>query len=193
MTNPLPQRTGPVPRRPAGFKSGFALLLGGALLALASCAPNPTPYTPAMANNGYGYGDQQIEQNRFRVTFNGNSDTPRQVVETYLLYRAAQITKAQGFDYFILADKDTEANTRYRSTFDDFHAFGGYHPYYPHGWGYGGGIGYSDSYPITRYQSYADIVMMKGRKPANDFRAFSADEVLGRLGGTIMAPPQPPR
>ena len=180
--------------RSAKKARGKALPLGiaalGAAALLASCAPHPTPFVPAMANRGYGYADQQLEQNRYRVTFNGNSDTPRTVVDNYLLYRAAQITKASGFDYFIIAQQETEPETRYRSTYDDFGSFG----FHRH-WGGGFGMTTSDTYPITRYQAYADIVMQKGRKPENEFRAFSADDVLSRLGPTVMTPvaPPPPR
>jgi hypothetical protein len=42
-----------------------------------------------------GYSEQQIENNRFRVQFAGNSLTDRKTVETYLLYRAAELTKAE--------------------------------------------------------------------------------------------------
>ena len=156
----------------------------------ASCAPNPTPFVPAVANRGYGYADQQVEQNRYRVTFSGNSDTPRTVVDNYLLYRSAQITKASGYDYFIIAAQETEPETRYRSTYDDFGGFG--HNPWGHYWGGGFGMTTSDTYPITRYQAYADIVMMKGKKPENEFRAFSADEVLSRLGPTVQMPTTPP-
>ncbi|WP_204260691.1 CC0125/CC1285 family lipoprotein, partial [Stenotrophomonas maltophilia] len=50
----------------------------------------------------------QIESNRFRISFSGNSLTARETVERNLLYRAAELTLQQGFDHFILADRDTE-------------------------------------------------------------------------------------
>ena len=84
-----------------------ASLLG--VLALAACA-SPTPYQPA--TDGVGYADRVLETDRFRVTFGGNAETPRATVEDYLLYRAAELALAQGRDYFVLADRDTEARTR---------------------------------------------------------------------------------
>lgn len=49
-------------------------------LMLAACA-KPTPYQPAVDRSG-GYGETLIEPGRWRVTFTGNSVTPREEVET---------------------------------------------------------------------------------------------------------------
>src|SRR3546814_10822327 len=67
---------------------------------LAACV-SVTPYQPA--SKGYGYSEQRIENNRFRINFAGNSDTPKQTVETYLLFRAAELTLKSGYDYFVFA------------------------------------------------------------------------------------------
>lgn len=163
----------------ASVLGAVLILLGG----LAACAPNPTPYVPAASNKGYGYSEQQIEENRWRVTFTGNSDTPRQWVENGLLYRAAQITKTSGYDHFVVVTQETEPRTRYRSTFTGYEGFGHYH--HSH-WGGGFDTAYGDTYPITNYSAYADIVMMKGKKDMADIKAFSADDVMAKLGPTIF-------
>ena len=87
------------PRRAPG-RVAYAI---GALLVLllAGCAV-PTPYQPA--TKGYGYSEQQLESNRYRVTFSGNSVTPRDTVQNYLLYRAAEVTRESGHDYFTVVD-----------------------------------------------------------------------------------------
>ena len=56
-------------------------LTAAALLtaALAACAASPTPYQ--IAGEDGGYADQQIESDRYRVSFEGNSATPRETVE----------------------------------------------------------------------------------------------------------------
>lgn len=152
---------------------------------IVSCAPNPTPYQPAQGHSGYGFSEQQIEENRFRVSFAGNSQTPRNVVENYLLVRAAELTKARGYNYFILAKQDVEPTTRYWSSFDSFGGYG----YYYHSWPYFGmGADYGTSYPITRYTAYADIVLARGPKNAEDIKSFSADDVLAKLGPTMGQP-----
>src|SRR3546814_17066735 len=73
---------------------------------LAACV-SVTPYQPA--SKGYGYSEQRIENNRFRINFAGNSDTPKQTVETYLLFRDAELTLKSGYDYFVFASDRTAA------------------------------------------------------------------------------------
>ena len=103
-------------------------------LALAACA-TPTPYQPATGSGFYrnGYADQQIEPNRYQVSFAGNSLTSRETVERYLLYRSAQLTLERGYDYFILADRDTNLRSRTYST-PGVGGFGGWGA----GFGWGG-------------------------------------------------------
>ena len=47
---------------------------------------------PAAAGQPTGYTDRQLSDNRWRVTFTGNSVTPRETVEDDLLLRAAEVT-----------------------------------------------------------------------------------------------------
>jgi hypothetical protein len=49
-----------------------------------------TPYQPAQPR-GFGYTEERLDKNKYRVTFRGNSITPRETVEDYLLYRAAEL------------------------------------------------------------------------------------------------------
>lgn len=169
--------------RPVRALGAFVGLI---LISLSACVPNPTPYQPATGKSRYGFTEQQIEENRFRITFTGNADTPRQMVENALLYRAAELTKARGYDYFVIVTQDTEVTTRYRSDFDAYPGYGFYRHNWPwYGPGYGVGGGYSTTYPITNYSAYADIFMMKGKKDMMDAKAFSADDVLAKLGPSI--------
>jgi flavin-binding protein dodecin len=77
-----------------------AVSLAAALAAgmLASCA-TPTVYGPADAR-GYGFREQRIESDRFIVTFAGNSATPGEAVADAALRRAADLTLAEGHDWF---------------------------------------------------------------------------------------------
>ena len=43
---------------------------------LAGCAGGPTPYAPA-GDSRYGLTEQQVESDRFRISFSGNSLTDR--------------------------------------------------------------------------------------------------------------------
>ena len=81
---------------------------GLAALALLGACATATPYQPATPN-ARGYSNQQIESNRWMVSFAGNSLTDRQTVETYLLYRAAELTSQNGYDYFRVVRRATDA------------------------------------------------------------------------------------
>jgi hypothetical protein len=138
-----------------------------------------------------------LDDTHFRVTFSGNDTTPREQVEAYLLYRAAELTAAKGFDWFEMVDRHTQ-NTG--SAFVE--------PYGPWGyWGptwrfrgrrgfYGGGFGYwgdpwgpyGDIDTISRYSASAEVVMGHGPKPAGDPRAFDARQVMQNLAPKIVRP-----
>lgn len=162
-------------------------------LALASCASTP-PYQPASSRYGYGYSDQRLEQNRFRVTFNGNSVTPRDEVEDFLLYRSAELTLQNGFDYFIIATRATDTKRRYDTYGPSYRPYYFYPRYFSPRFGW---RPYYDPFwddpinirEVTRYEASAEITMYKGEKPANDPRAFSARDVQQNLAGKVAPPP----
>jgi hypothetical protein len=159
------------------------VLVAFLLTAVAACG-HPTPYQAAA--NGYGFSDQRIEDNRYRITFSGNSLTPQLVVENYLLYRAAEITLANGYDFFEIADKQTNKSTRYLATYDDFGR-----PYYwrrnPYPF-YGSGFYTADYRPIEQFTSTANVVLFRGRKPADKADAYDARDVVQRLRPTVQLP-----
>ncbi|HVT37393.1 MAG TPA: hypothetical protein VHE37_17535 [Nevskiaceae bacterium] len=165
------------------MKTKHCLVIAAAA-ALAACA-TATPYQPL--HDGEGFSEQKIESNRFRVTFAGNSITPRKTVENYLLYRAAELTLESGYDYFIVANRDTQAQTRYTQSFGGGLGFGSYW------WGPRSalGVGVSDAVPSTEYEAQADFVMYKGTKPEANVSAFNAREVKTNLEAEIMRPKAP--
>jgi hypothetical protein len=153
------------------------------LLVLAGCAADPTPYQPA--TNGYGFSQQQIENNRYRVTFAGNSATSLDTVRSYMLYRAAEITVESGHDYFVVADQNAQSTTTYRGTGSTPFGFGT-------GFDSGGfGVGFSSfsAYPIDSYTAWADIVVGDGPKPAGDLNAYDARDVLSQLDSAVVRAP----
>lgn len=99
------------------------ILSGLAALAVLGACATATPYQAAN-DSDRGYSEQQIENDRFQVQFAGNSLTDRKTVETYLLYRAAELTKQNGYDNFRVVRRDTDANSRLVAT--DL----GYSPFY---------------------------------------------------------------
>lgn len=156
------------------------------IAALAACAA-PTPYQPA--DGGYGYGQQQIEDNRYRITFAGNAETSRETVQNYLLFRAAEVTLESGHDYFTMVDQDLERSTRYFGTFDPAFPFYGRTTAF-RGYPYGiAGFGSYTTHPIDNYQAFADILVFEGEKPAGDVNAYDARDVIERLRPTVVRAP----
>ncbi len=169
-------------------------------LLLAGCM-TPSPYAPRTEGQKTGYTDRELTQTRYRVTFTGNSVTPRETVESYLLLRAAEVTRAAGYSSFIFDTRNTKTNHSYTAVPD---APG---PYWGGGWGrrgrfgywggFGGwggyGFGYDPSVDIvvrTNYAAYAEIVMLTPEQAAKEPRALNAADVIAHIGPD--AAPKPP-
>ena len=173
----------------------FVVLCAAILAACATATPYQ-PATPASGDGGYGYAEHKIEANRYSLSFGGNALTERDKVESYLLYRAAELTLEQGYDYFIVAQRATDNRTRLlpypgSSQFGFYPSYSWYAPRY--GW-----RPFYDPYwddttyrEVTRYQATAEIVLYKGQKPGSDPQAFDARQVRENLGGQIVRPPPP--
>jgi len=187
-----------------------ATAIAGLLLAataLTACA-TATPYQPNVPGQQVsgGFSETRLEQDRFRVTFAGNSLTSRDTVERYLLYRAAELTVAEGYDWFALADRSTDRKTR---TYVDpspygpgyGYGYGAWRPYWRYyGPAYGGWRRWDpwfgdpfwademDVRTVEKFEANAEIVLRKGPKPAGDPKAFDAREVLANLGPAIQRP-----
>ena len=172
----------------------FALGLG----LLAGCM-EPTSYGPRTQGTRTGYTDRALTQTRYRVTFTGNSATPRETVETYLLLRAAEVARAAGYDSFVFDTRNTRAHTTATVVPEPGPWGGGWG-----GWGYGGpgwgwrhrwavGFGYQPDVDVitsTNYEAYAEIVLLTPDQAAKEPRAVKASEVISRLGPDA-APPKP--
>ncbi len=182
----------------------FAASAAALALGLAACA-TPTPYqaaAPSQFEGGYGYRDYKIDSTHWRVSFSGNSLTSRETVEKYLLYRAAELTQQQGFDWFQATDRATDKKTSFYGQGDPFYgspfwaSYGwGWRPYWsvggPFGWrrgGFWGGWGGDvDIEQINRFEASADIAMGHGPAPDGQ-RVFNAHEVVQNLGPSIERP-----
>jgi hypothetical protein len=180
----------------------IALAIAGTLFLLGGCE-TATPYQPVNAPSAHahgGYSEQQIESNRWRVEFSGNTLTSRETVERYLLFRAGQLTLSQGYDWFETVERATDRKTSFYSDPDPYFAgWGG--PY----WGfYGGGFGWDYGYwgdgpfggfggpldmqQVTRFTATVEIVMGHGPKPENARSAYDARSVESHLQGSIQYP-----
>jgi hypothetical protein len=88
-----------------------ALVLTGLIVSGCVTATPYQPLNPGQKAMG-GYVEQQLEANRYRLSFAGNSVTKRETVETYLLYRAAELTLAQGYESFSVVQRATDRKAR---------------------------------------------------------------------------------
>lgn len=168
--------------------------LGGAL----GACETATPYQPLHVGSGTsgGYSDAKIDADHWRVSFRGNDLTSRETVETYLLYHAAKLTVAQGFDWFEPVDRHTDKKVEVDSYGGFYGGFGygyGWRPYWQHyGFGYGWGPYWGDPFFDTsvsqKFETSAEVAMGHGPKPADDRRAMDAHEVVSNLRGHIVAP-----
>jgi len=175
-------------RNPEEVPMHRVTVLIATFLLLAGCA-SPTPYAPLA--DRYGYAEQQIEDNRYRVTFNGNTVTAKETVENYLLYRAAELTRTRGYDYFELTDRDTDKSTRYLSNYSTFGHFRSRHDRFGFSHSAGPGFVTGTTRPITEYEATATILLFRGDKPADKAQAYDARDVLQRLGPKIRRPAPP--
>lgn len=168
---------------------------GAAMLALlASCASQPPYYGPKKPGETMGYTDTRLDQNRYQVTYSGNSATDRETVENFLLMRAAQVTLEAGFSHFVFDTRDTEARTTYYSSFTGWPGWPGF-GWYRHTWPYDGGPFdmEGESRPVIRFEAYAEIVMLTPAQAAKEPRAIDANQIVTRLGPTIAPPAPPPK
>lgn len=165
-----------------------------AAVILAGCA-TPTPFEPA-TGSGYGFADQRIEENRYRISFRGNSLTTKEQVETALLLRAAEVTLENGYDHFVVVSDDTETERRTRVTdlgprygFWPYYGFGPF-PYYALGYPWGPGFNDVQVRESQRYTAIAYIVLGTGPKPEDNLAAYDAREVRENLRGAVFRRPQ---
>ena len=183
------------------FVAALALSAG-----LAACE-TPTPYQPNLPGHGAsgGFSESRVEADRWRVTFAGNSMTSRETVEAYLLYRAAELTTQQGFDWFSIVDRHTERDARtyvdpdplyhpwygygfWRPTWRYYgHRYGGWHTWDPF-WGDPFWADRYDVQTIQKFEATAEIQMHHGAKPADDPAAFDAHAVIDNLRPRIQYP-----
>lgn len=85
--------------------TSFKVLALAAALGLAACA-TATPYGPAAREGGAGYAQTRIESDRYRVTFRGTGEAAQ--LESFALRRAAELTLAQGRDWFVVDQRGVE-------------------------------------------------------------------------------------
>ncbi len=181
---------------------GAALML---TLMLFACM-TATPYQPNISGQKVagGYSDTRLGNNRYQVDFEGNTLTSQDRVESYLLFRAAELTIQNGDDWFVLIDHTTEADRRtYIDRYPRVTRYGSYYDYWRPHWSYYAGNDWVLWHPygtsrfwsydvdvrtVEKFKAQAEIKMGKGKMPKNGDRVFDARTVINDLGPTIERP-----
>lgn len=174
---------------------------------LAGCT-TATPYQPDLRGSQVsgGFSETRVTNDRFRVQFRGNTLTSRDTVERYLLYRAAELTLAQGYDWFEIDDRRTDKTQR---TYVDppmgpRFGYGFGYGYWQPSWRYyGAGFGWRSWDPyfgdpffadrmdirtVQQFEAGAEIILHRGPTPEGSARAFDARQVKQNLEPTIVRP-----
>lgn len=148
-----------------------------AFLALAACAGAPTVYGPAPASGEMGYREQRLENERYRVSFRANADLKPPQVEDLALRRAAEITLAQGYQWFHVVTRATDLAGGRNSPSGPTVGIGGSAGSY--GSAVGVGLGFNFGSDTRQYETTMEILLGRGTKPA-DPNAYDAQQVLAR-------------
>jgi hypothetical protein len=80
-------------------RGAAAVLLAVAMLTGCVTAYGPRGFTG-------GYTETKMDEGLYRVTFNGNGHTTRNMVWRYWIYRCAELTTQMGYSHFILLRPD---------------------------------------------------------------------------------------
>lgn len=131
-----------------------------------------TPYAPAGNFAGFdygGYSDTRISGNTAIVRFSANSHTSKGQLDTDLLYRCAQVTINNGYDYFVVThttDSPVNVHVNTISTYGDYQTFPPrMHDSY-----------FQRIYPDTYHYSISQT-------PVNSLKLFSSSAVIKMFNG----------
>lgn len=193
-----------MPRLP---NRAMAAALAACVFAITGCVSSSTPYQPISSANRIagGYSDDRLGENRYRVSFAGNSLTSREQVESYLLFRAAELTIEQGHTWFVVEDRviehEVERTARRDPLYDPWYGsdYGYWRPYWryygPRGWrswypyyGHSFWTDHIDIREVDRFEAIAEVRLGDGPRPNGNLRAFDAREVIERIGPRITYP-----
>ena len=142
-----------------------------------------TAYAPA-DSKGYGYADQRIESDRYRVIFAGDGATPPELVEDFAMLRAAELALANGYDWFRVVGRSMDEEEKGGVGVGAGFGTGSVGRRSSVGVGVGGDLGTIGARKF--YTARLEVLMGKGEKPedpgAYDARSLSESLRL-RTGG----------
>jgi len=155
------------------------MIVSIAAASLAACA-TPTAFAPAGPSaSASGFWDSRIEENRFRVSYRGGSGAPATLVQEYALLHAADLTVANGFDWFQVIGRFGEATpANSGGSLSVGGASGGYGRRSYSGAGVGFNIPLGGGPQLTET---LEVLMGKGVRPTTGPAAYEARDVQRSL------------
>lgn len=145
-----------------------------------------TPYQPRGTTGGYV--DQKIDDRTFQVSFFGNGNTPRDRVYRFWLYRCAELTAQNGFDFFRVIGAKPSAQRSY-----DFIPTGDYAKKFPVEYlepartvSRVPTVVYVPGGNIRTWSARGYIRMYKGKVDPGDPLSFDAKQVMADLNAEIQ-------
>lgn len=137
-----------------------------------------------------GYSERQLEATRWRVEYVGDEIASRDRVESFLLLRAAEVTRANGYDWFVSSAHESEAQEElvvagtpsersavWRPQWRERRS-----PFFWTDWRVRGPSEHAEqsarAYTAQRYAARQDILLGRGEAPPG---AFDAQRLIARL------------
>lgn len=170
-------------------KTILPIAVWGALLS--ACA-SQSAYAPAEKPKAAGYTETRLADNRYRVSFTGNSVTPSGTVKDYALLRSAELTLQQGNDWFRVLDRDIDKKVNSYTSAGAGADFPGQTSVYQScgllscqstvvsSPGFSSGAGIASTSSSTAYSSTLEILMGKNPQPQN-VDAYDARDLASNL------------
>lgn len=161
---------------------------------LGSCA---TSYGPRADYAGIpigGYTNERIDENTMIVGFDANGFTSARKIQTFLLYRCAEVTIHNGYQYFIIVsssilpvNNNIVTSTSYRKVSNTPRLYNTYYrnqTYQANNYALTDTLRYYDPAPQAQaniHAATAVIKMFAGPKPPGALNAFNALDVIAHL------------
>lgn len=89
------------------------------IILLAACSSS-NPQYQAADQKGFGYSDKQLATDKYWVSYKSR-DTNAQRATDFALLRAAELTIAQGYEWFVVSEKDVSGKRLVRNEPTEVH------------------------------------------------------------------------
>lgn len=154
-------------------------LISSFFLFAACAAVGPAEYGPA-DEKGFGYDEQKIEDDRYRITYRGSGGMPPGLVEDFALRRAAELARAGNYDWFRVIGRTIDGEERGGVSVGTGFGTGSYGRRSSVGVGVGADLGRVGAQEY--YTARLEVILGAGEKP-EDSEVYDAQSVLDALAG----------